>query len=165
MAAPAEPDGSAVAAFWAEFCAATGVSGEPVDVVVFGDSAEMADELADLVLAGTKRATAAAMVDYAEEGFVPAVGDHTLVLRGDGRPVAVLRATEVRVGPLSSVDDAFAWDEGEGDRTRAWWLDSHRAFFRRWFAATGKPADDDPELLFERFEVVHPPEAPRPEGR
>lgn len=150
----AAPDREAVATCWAAFRAASGVGGEPADVYAFGDSARMADELADLVLAGTKRATAGALVDYAEQGSAPAVGDLAVVVRGDGSPAAVVRTTEVRTGPLSSVDDAFAWDEGEGERTRDWWVAGHRAFFRRWFAATGKPADEDPELVFERFELV-----------
>lgn len=161
-AAPSDPDPVAVDAFWAAFCAATGVAGRPADVYCFGDSAAMADELADLVLAGTKRATAGAMADYAEDGVVPAVGDHGVVVRGDGSPALITRTTEVRVGPLSSVDDAFAWDEGEGDRTRDWWVDGHRAYFRRWFAATHKPPDEDPELVFERFTVVWPPERADP---
>jgi uncharacterized protein YhfF len=156
MSAPTEPDLEAVAAFWAEFCAATGTTGEPADIYAFGDSARTADDLVRLVLDGTKRATAGAMADYTEEGFVPAVGDLAVVVRGDGLPVVVVRTTQVRVGPLSSVDDAFAWDEGEGDRTRAWWVNGHQAFFRRSFAARGKAFEEDPELLFERFEVVWP---------
>ncbi|GAB2583684.1 ASCH domain-containing protein [Microlunatus antarcticus] len=158
MAALTGPGGTAVATFWAAFCAATGATGEPVDVYAFGDSVGMADALVDLVLTGTKRATAGARADYLEEGAVPVVGDHAVVLRGDGSPAAVLRTTDVRVGPLSSVDDAFAWDEGEGDRTRDGWLAAHRAFFRRWFAASGRPPDEDPEVVFERFALVWPPE-------
>jgi uncharacterized protein YhfF len=46
-----------VAAFWAAYVASCGVRGEPLEAFGFGDSAEMADELADLVLAGTKRAS------------------------------------------------------------------------------------------------------------
>lgn len=150
---PAEPDAAAVAAFWARFRTATGVTGEPVDVFAFGDSAAMADELSDLVVAGPKRATAGALLDHGPAG-PPAAGDHSVVVRGDGTPVAVLRTTEVRVGPLSSVDDAFARDEGEGDRTRDWWVAAHRAFFRRQAAATGQELGEDPELVFERFAVV-----------
>jgi uncharacterized protein YhfF len=147
----ADPDRAAVDACWAAFCAASGVQGEPSDVFAFGDSAAMADDLARLVVEGTKRATVTALVDCAAQGFVPAVGDHAVVVRGDGSPAAVVRATEVRTGPLSSVDEAFAWDEGEGERTRDWWVAGHRAFFRRWFATSGRPPDDDPELVFERF--------------
>jgi len=81
-----------------------------------------------------------------------------VVLRGDGTPVAVIRTTDVRVGPLSSVDEQFAWDEGEGERTREWWLEAHRRFFRRTFAARGWEYDEDLEIVFERFVVVWPPE-------
>ena len=62
---------------------------------------------------------------------------------------------EIRIGRLDSVDDAFAWDEGEGDRTRDWWLDAHRGFFRRRL-----PHVTDFDALptvFERFTVVWPP--------
>lgn len=157
---PAIPE--VVAAFWAAYVAASGVRGEPLEAFGFGDSARMADELADLVLAGTKRATAGAVADFAAStatgGAQPQVGDHSVLLRGDGTPVAVIRTTDVRVGPLSSVDEQFAWDEGEGERTRDWWLAAHRRYFRRLFAASGWEYDDDLNVVFERFVVVWPPE-------
>jgi uncharacterized protein YhfF len=56
------------------------------------------------------------------------------------------------------VDDAFAWDEGEGDRTRASWLESHLRYFQRTLAARGRAWDDDLPVVFERFRVVWPPE-------
>lgn len=157
---PAIPE--AVAAFWAAYVAASGVTAEPLEVFAFGDSSEMADELADLVLAGTKRATAGAVTGYdagtATGGARPQVGDHSVVLRGDGTPAAVIRTTDVRVGPLSSVNEQFAWDEGEGERTRDWWLAEHRRYFRRAFATSGWQYDDDLAVVFERFVVVWPPE-------
>ena len=72
------------------------------------------------------------------------------------RPLAIVRTTDVRVGPLSSVDDRFAWDEGEGDRTRAWWLDAHTRFFSRQCTAMGLTFSDDIGVVFERFELVWP---------
>lgn len=133
------------------------MTGPPVDVFCFGDSPEMADELAALVLAGTKRATAGLLADHEDEGTaVPAAGDHCVVHLGDGRPCAVIRSTEVRVGPLSSVDAAFAWDEGEGDRSLAYWQAAHERFFRRRCAALGLAFDDSVEVVFERFELVWP---------
>jgi uncharacterized protein YhfF len=35
------------------------------------------------------------------------------------------------------VDDAFAWYEGEGDHTRAYWLDAHTRYFSRTLATAG----------------------------
>jgi len=63
---------------------------------------------------------------------------------------------ETFVAPLSAVDDRFAWDEGEGDRTRDWWLDAHRRYFTRRAEVLGIPFDEaGSPLLYERFEVVH----------
>lgn len=152
----AEPSPAALADFWAEFATATGTEGAPVDVFCFGDSVAMADELAALVLDGTKRATAGAVADYADPGAIPKVGDLSVVHLGDGTPVAVIRTTDIRIGPLTSVTDDFAWEEGEGERTRDWWIAAHRAYFLRTFAAAGRPYDDDLEVVFERFEVAWP---------
>jgi uncharacterized protein YhfF len=60
------------------------------------------------------------------------------------------------VKPLSQVDEAFAWDEGEGDRTQDWWLDGHRRYFARQSRREGFELNDDVLTVFERFEVVWP---------
>jgi uncharacterized protein YhfF len=65
-------------------------------------------------------------------------------------------APSVFVGPLNSVDERFAWDEGEGERTREWWLAAHRRFFERRAAEQGFQMNDQIETMFERFEVVWP---------
>ncbi|MCF6514540.1 ASCH domain-containing protein, partial [Blastococcus sp. MG754427] len=75
-----------------------------------------------------------------------------------GAPRCVLRTTELRLGPLRSVDEAFAWDEGEDDRTRESWLREHERYFRRTLPARGRAWSDDLEVVFERFRVVWPPE-------
>ena len=69
----------------------------------------------------------------------------------------VLRSTELRLRPLSSVDDAFAWVGGENDRTRDTWLAGHLACFTRTQEAPGSALSDDLEVVFERFRVVWPP--------
>ncbi|PKW27076.1 MBL fold metallo-hydrolase [Phycicoccus duodecadis] len=163
-AAPADPGSPDVAAahrMWDAYRAATpGLPPEDdVEIGGFGDSPEMADRLLAYVLGGTKRATASLVAEYAAENeALPRVGDHWVVCDGAGSPRVVLRATELRVGPLASVDERFAWDEGEGDRTLQSWLDEHRGFFRRSCARIGTEFSDDLEVCFERFRVVWPPE-------
>jgi uncharacterized protein YhfF len=128
---------------------------EFADAFQFGDSLELANELADLVLNGPKRATCGPVAELeAVNEAVPAVGDHWIACDGSGRPVAVIRTTDVRVGPLSSVDHEFAWDEGEGDRSRAYWLDAHTRCFTRVLAAMGQAMHPDIEVVFERFELL-----------
>ncbi len=150
------------AAMWRAYAAARPPAGPPGDeppIERFGDSRALADDLIALVLAGTKRATAGLVADFAREGEpLPRIGGHWIACDGDGRPRAVLRSTELRIGRLDSVDDAFAWDEGEGDRTRADWLRGHLRYFTRTQEARGEAWDDDLEVVFERFRVVWPPE-------
>ena len=153
--------------FWDDVCARTGVPADGLTAVeAFGDSPAMADELLALVLAGTKRATAGLVSDFAAEGEpLPRPGDHWVVLDGRGRPAAVLRTTEVRTGLLHSVDDAFAHDEGEGDRTRTSWLEGHLRFFRRQGERAGVPFDEHTEqVVFERFALVWPEPGRAPRG-
>jgi uncharacterized protein YhfF len=97
----------------------TGLDHNNYVVGSFGDSPEMATELADLVMAGIKRATASLARDYGESREpMPQPGDFVMMLDGEGRPRFIWRTTEVTIKPLSEVDEAFAWDEGEGNRTR-----------------------------------------------
>jgi len=146
--------------YWQAFAAATAIRAADYDVVAFGDSPGLADELAALALAGTKRATACLLRDVTVAGEpMPRVGGHVVVVDGAGIPCCIWRTTEVTVKPLVQVDDAFAWDEGEGDRTRADWLDGHRRYFARQAEREGFAFDDGIETVFERFTIVWPPDA------
>jgi uncharacterized protein YhfF len=152
-------DHVAVLAFWERGRAAGAIPSDrdvAAPVERFGDSAELADELLDLVLHGSKRATAGSLAALEQAGeALPVVGDLWIAADASGRPRAVLCTTELRTGPLSSVDDAFAWDEGEGDRSRSMWLRDHEAFFRRQLPTLGIEFDPDMQTVFERFEVVY----------
>ena len=145
--------------FWQEYRNAAGLNHDNYDVVSFGDGPEMATELAELTVAGIKRATAGLVRQFGPDGEAPPIqGGYALLLDGAGQPRAIWRTTEIRVGPLNSVDDRFAWDEGEGDRTREWWLSAHRRFFGRMAETQGFHMHDEIETVFERFTVVWPPE-------
>jgi uncharacterized protein YhfF len=156
---PGDLDRSAALAMWREYAATlTTTADEEPAVERFGDSAALADELLGLVLAGTKRATAGLVADFARDGEpLPRIGGHWLACDGTGVPRCVLRSVELRIGRLTSVDDTFAEDEGEGDRTRASWLEGHERYFRRTLAARDEKWSDDLEVVFERFRVVWPP--------
>jgi uncharacterized protein YhfF len=146
-------------AFWRAYRTAAGLGHDRYDVVAFGDSPGMADELAGLVVHGPKRATAGLLRDFTIGGeTLPEVGGHVVVVDGQGMPRCIWRTTEVTIKPLIEVDDAFAWDEGEGDRTRDDWLDGHRRFFARQAAREGFAFHDRIETVFERFTLVWPPE-------
>ncbi|MDV3220250.1 ASCH domain-containing protein [Intrasporangium sp.] len=125
----------------------------------FGDSDALADELLDLVLTGPKRATAALVADFAAQGDpLPRVGSHWIACDGSGRPRVVLRSVELRLATFEDVDEAFASDEGEGDRTLETWRDGHRRYWVRTCAARGDTWSESDEIVLERFRVVWPPD-------
>ncbi len=147
----------ATESFWQEFRTATGVAADSYDVVSHDDNAETASELATLVVAGRKRATAGLLQQFGGEGEpLPVIGGYVVLIDGKRQPRAIWRTVELRLGALISVDDAFARDEGEGDGSRDDWLAAHRAVFGRYMARTGFALRDDAETVFERFEVVWP---------
>ena len=161
---PGGLDRAEALAMWREYVAASGVAADEEPAVErFGDHPALGDQLLDLVLAGTKRATAGLVADFAADGEpLPRIGGHWVACDASGAPRCVLRTTELRLGPLDSVDDTFAWDEGEDDRTRASWLREHEGYFRRTLAARGGDWSDGLEVVFERFRVVWPPEVADP---
>jgi uncharacterized protein YhfF len=127
-----------------------------LDVVgcyAFGSGPEQADELLAFVTRGTKRATVGALVELeALDDPLPAVGQLWGLLDGTGQPRFVAETVEVQPGRLPDGTPAYAWDEGEDDRTLEAWWDGHR----RWAAQLGQ-ADTEPlEVLFERFRIVWP---------
>jgi uncharacterized protein YhfF len=160
MTTPLPPiDTAHVRQFWARFLVSAELAAStplPATVEPFGDSAEMADELLALILHGPKRATAASLDELRLcAAPVPVVGTKSVATDGAGRARAVMRTTDVRIGPLSSVDEAFAWDEGEGDRSRAGWLADHHRFFGRLLPSVGLIFSPEMPTVFERFEVLY----------
>jgi uncharacterized protein YhfF len=111
----------------------------------FGDGPELADELGALVLAGKKTATCWP----AGEGAKTQKSKRWVMLDGSGCPAAVLETIELTRRRFDRVDAAFAYDEGEGDRTLEYWREAHRRYFTRQgvFAP-------DMELWCERFRLI-----------
>ena len=148
---------AAVTAFWKSYCIAKAIISDDYEVVAFGDSPAMADELGNLIASGPKRATAGLYRDFESDlESLPHVGGYVVVIDGQGQPLCIFQTTEVRVGPLNSVDEKFAWDEGEGDRTRDWWLSAHTEFFQRQAERESSVFTPNIKTVFERFEVVWP---------
>lgn len=146
---------------WQAYCAATGVDPEaPHEAWSFGDAPAMADELAALVVHGPKRATTGLLAEYEAEGeAIAEVGQRHVILDGLERAVCVIQTTEVRICAYRDVDQAFAWDEGEGDRSLAFWRRAHDGFFGRSCARIGIAWHPGLEVVCERFRVVWPPAA------
>ena len=111
----------------------------------FGDGPELADELLDLVIKGVKTATCSTE----DEPNTSTPGERWIVLDGRGQARCVIESTEVTYRRYNEVHAAFACDEGEGDRSLAYWRSAHRNYFGR----QGK-FSEDMMLMCERFRLV-----------
>ncbi len=141
-------DSGLVAAFWAEFVAATGADATPT-AWGFGDDEKPAlmTELGLLVRDGPKRATTSLVSDYGpDDDPMPRPGDFSVILDGDGRPLCIIRTTAVEVRAYGDVDEAFAWDEGEGDRSLADWRRVHEWYFD----SVGTPVTDETLVVVDK---------------
>ncbi len=156
------PDTAAAAELWQAYMAAhphAAAAAPEYTVEYFGDSPALAEELLALVISGRKRATAELVSEFLHrDDRLPRIGSHWIACDSIGAPRIVIRSTEFRVGPSTSVDAAFAFDEGEDDRTLESWVREHRAYWSRVCAARGAVWDPAEDVVFERFSVVWPPE-------
>lgn len=112
----------------------------------FGDSPELADQLLALVLEGKKTATSWAAVE-GPKGVE--VGTRWIVNDGVGKPRAVIETIEVTQRLFREVDESIANDEGEGDRTLAYWRRAHEDYFTRLGQFT-----PDMAVYCERFKLI-----------
>ena len=111
----------------------------------FGDGPELADELLDLVMKGVKTATCSTE----DEPNTSTPGERWIVLDGSGTPRCVIESTEVSYRRYNEVDAAFAYEEGEGDCSLAYWRQAHHTYFGR----QGR-FSEDMMLMCERFRLV-----------
>lgn len=122
----------------------------------FGATAAHADELLDLVLAGTKTATASSVRDYEADGDpIPQVGELSIILDGAGTPRAVLRVTDIAIVPFNEVTAEHAYLEGESDRTLESWRDIHERYWTN-YSSHALGYDEAMPIVCERFELVYP---------
>ena len=124
----------------------------------FGDHAALADELLGLVLAGTKRATAGLVADFAHEGEpLPRIGGHWVACDGAGHPGRCCARRS-----CGSARWTASTTPSPGTRARATapapagWRPPR--LLHPHAQARGEAWDDDLEVVFERFRVVWPPE-------
>ena len=149
-----------IEAMWQEFRsldAKAGYPAEPVSHWHFCDNQQDADECVLLVLAGRKRATAPSLWSFeSHDEPLPRAGDLHVVTDWAGEARCIIRITAVEVVPLDEIGEEHAQAEGEGDGSLSWWLDAHRAYYRRELEGSGQQFQPDMPVVFEWFECVYP---------
>lgn len=148
-----------VEAFWQAFLKKTGRPADTtyLDAFYFDLTEEWANKLADLVLAGKKRATCSSVLAYdaAKGERIPQAGDLSVVTDFAGEPRCVIETTAVTILPFSEVTWELCSREGE-DMTLASWRAAHTRFFTEEGKLCGYTFTPDMPVAFEDFRVVYP---------
>ncbi|MGW1428217.1 ASCH domain-containing protein [Streptomyces sp. NPDC002431] len=137
-----------------------GPAGTPLKPFLLAFPGPLRDQLVEAVLTGAKVSTTGLLAEYeAEDEELPPVGERSALIDSDGREVAVLEVTEVRVLRLGDVGLQHAIDEGEGHSSVAEWRAAHERFWhgdemREALGDPGFTVDDDTMVVAERFRVV-----------
>jgi len=146
-----------IEAFWLAYQKACQVNVEGFSATAYGHTRVVADDLAALVAEGHKRAHASLERDFEAEGdALPRPGEHVVVLDGRGTPRAIVRLTHVERRYFNEIDDEFAFECGEGDRTLAWWLVAYRQEFAERAESQGFQVGERAVLILEYFDLVWP---------
>ncbi|MGT2934467.1 ASCH domain-containing protein [Streptococcus castoreus] len=128
--------------------------GDKMDAWAFGVQPDL---LAQLVLEGTKTATASAYDLYAvDQEPLPQVGTYDIILDGKDQAICIIQITKVSVVPFQEVSAEHAYKEGEGDRSLAGWRKVHYDFFQPYFEQVGLVFSEKSPLVLEEFQVVYP---------
>ena len=157
MSVPASGQKDLIQAFWLDYQRTCKVQVPGFAASALGHNRVLADELAELIVAGIKRAHATLEHDFTvDKDVLPQPGDHLVVLDGRGRPRAIVRNSHVERRHFDEIDDAFAFEAGEGDLTLRWWLTAHRQDFAERAEHEGFQVGERAVLVLEYFERVWP---------
>jgi len=130
----------------------------PIFVVdQFADTPEAATKVGKLVRDGIKTTTSSLAWGLEHIGEpLPKVGDISLIVDGNGEPLCIIELTQVEIKPFKAVDEQFAFEYGEGDRTLAFWLSDNWDFHSRWCIEIGREPNETMPIVFQRFRRLYP---------
>ena len=118
---------------------------------------EVADEILAALLRGDKRATTGLKCLYElEKEPLPQEGQYSVILDSRGLPHCITRITKIEITKFRDISEKYAFIEGEGDKSLAYWRDAHREVFTRECREDFQmDFSEDMECVCEYFEVVY----------
>lgn len=142
--------------YWEKFCCENKIPNDTkYEAWSFGNTKEMADELADLVNKGIKTATTGAYELYDEDEEIPKVGEYNIILDSSGEPICITITRDVYIINYNLISSDHAFREGEGDRSYEYWKKVHDKFFSEEYRKSNKEFKEDAPMVCELFEKIY----------
>jgi uncharacterized protein YhfF len=152
---------SKIETFWQDFLSTLSEADQkkmPTCVVdQFADTPEAATKVGKLVRDRIKTTTSSLLWGLEHIGEpLPKAGDISLIVEGNGEPLCIIELIEVEIKPFNAVDEQFAFEYGEGDRTLAFWLSDNWDFHSRWCIEIGREPSETMPIVFQRLRLLYP---------
>lgn len=153
-----EQEHSSVKEMWKNYVASASVDNHDSAYTswYFCDNKKDADDLAELVKRGIKRATTSLYDSYQIEGIaLPKIGDINIITNWDGIAQCVIQTKRVTILPFKEVTEKYAQAEGEGDKSLQYWREAHINAFTRELREYNMKFNEDMLVVCEEFETVY----------
>ena len=123
----------------------------------FCDKEKDANECAELVALGIKKATTASQWWF-DKGFekYPEIGELNVVTDWAGKAKAIIETTKIERVPYNQVSEEYAAIEGEGDKSLGYWKKVHWDYYTREMKEYGEAPTEDMILICEQFHTLWP---------
>ena len=122
----------------------------------FGDNKKVADECAELVVEGVKKATSPSVWWFKKYGEkFPKPGDLAIVTNWEGEPKAIIETIKVELVKFKDITPEYASMEGEGDKSLKYWKEVHEAYYKREMEPCGDRFDENMIIVCEYFKTIY----------
>ena len=122
----------------------------------FCDNKKDADECAELVVKGIKRATATSLWWFEKNNeILPKIGDQYIVTDWDGNAKAVIETIKIEQVSYNKITSEFAEIEGEGDKSLEYWKRVHKDYYTREMKPYNEQFDEKMIIVCEQFKAIY----------
>ena len=122
----------------------------------FCDNEIDADDCAQLVVKGIKRATATSLWWYEKNNEpLPRIGDKYIVTDWNGNAKAIIETIKIEQVPYNKITSEFAEIEGEGDKSLEYWKQVHKEYYTREMKPFNEQFDENMIIVCEHFKTVY----------
>ncbi len=125
------------------------------EVVHFYDNKEDADQCAQMIRAGSKKAVSRSLLglQYRNEPL-PQLGAFNVITNWEGEALCIIKTTAVRLKPFFSIDEQYTVLEGNALSSLDSWKKYHWDYFTRELAVYGRVPRESTIVVCMEFEKV-----------
>ena len=123
----------------------------------FCDNEKDANECAELVVNGIKRANATSLWWFKKINKpLPRAGDQQIVTDWNGNAKAIIETLKIEQVPFNKITEEFAATEGEGDKSLKYWKKVHKAYYEREMISYPEKFSEEMIIVCEYFKTIYP---------